>query len=1654
MFSYTGPDSPGVDVETNLPHATSPQSPDKGSIRSTSLFRSARMSLTRIYIPLEIAQATYAEIGEIGLVQFRDLNTEVNAFQRAFVSAIRRLDEMERKIREIHPSFATTRPPPVVDSSRYADVRTTQLIDDLEAKLNQHEARVLQLNESQASFSKRFYELTEMRHVLRESSAFLDGSQSLQTIVSTDPDSVDAPLLASEEGGESARGRTRLAFVVGVIPRNKMGVFERVLWRVLRGNLYMNHAEIDEQIRDPETEELVEKNSFIIFAHGRELLGKIRKISESLGATLYPIDEHPEKRREDAVEVVSRIEDLTRVLAHTTSTRRAELRIVAQSIEEWSAVIKKEKAIYYAMNMAEYDPSKKAIVAEGWAPTDSLSAIRGALRAVSRRTGATVPPVLDVLSTNKEPPTHHPVNKFTTGFQSIINAYGVARYREVNPGLFTIITFPFLFAMMFGDVGHGVLLTLIGVFLTAKETSLYKYRHDEMFGMVYSGRYIILLMGIFSMYTGLIYNDVFSLSLDWFGGSGWIFEPQPGDKEIGLQTRVYPFGVDPAWVHAENKLLFINSYKMKQAVLIGVLHMSFGIVLQIWNHLQFKRWVSIVFEFIPQLIFMEVIFGYLCLMILYKWSTDWYSLGKPPPGILNTLIYMFLSPGTLKPDTTVYEGQGTIQVVLLLTALVCVPWMLVPKPLILRAEHNKKVHSSRPRSNRTRESEDGQYLLGDDTASPYENDSEDEEEPFDFGEIVVHQVIHTIEYCLSCISNTASYLRLWALSLAHAQLSEVLWKMVLTSVFSLASKGSVLGGVFVWAGFAVWFALTVFILLIMEGLSAFLHALRLHWVEIAQTTYAELGEVGLVQFRDLNPEVNAFQRAFVSEIRRLDEMERKIRFLESQLEKAGVIVNTVTESTLYSRMRTPQLIDDLEAKLNEHEGRVLQMNNSQETLNKRYLELTEMRHVLRETGTFFDEAQSRQEDLSGGAAQPDAPLLASEEGEFGGDGGRGSANLGFVAGVIPRNKMIVFERVLWRVLRGNLYMNYAEIEEPIRDPVTDEVVKKNVFIIFAHGKELLGKIRKISESLGATLYPVDEHPEKRREDAMEVIARIEDLNQVLANTTSTRKAELKKVALSVEAWNMIVKKEKAIYYAMNMADYDPGKKALVAEGWVPTQSLPVVQGALRTVSERTGATVPPILDVISTKKEPPTFHPVNKFTTGFQSIIDAYGVARYREVNPGLYTVVTFPFLFAMMFGDFGHGLLLTLIGVFLTAKEKSLYKYRTDEMFGMVYGGRYIILLMGIYSMYTGLIYNDVFSLSFEFFGGSGWQFHGHVGDKEIGLQTKVYPFGVDPAWVHAENKLLFINSYKMKQAVLLGVIHMSFGIVLQVWNHLQFKRWVSIVFEFVPQFIFMEAIFGYLCLMIIYKWSTDWYSVGKPPPGLLNTLIYMFLSPGAIKSDTRVYDGQGTIQVALLAIALICVPLMLLPKPFILRAQHNKKVQAKELAAVASEGENGDDAHNGTHGAAGHHELEEEEEDHFEFGEIMIHQIIHTIEFCLGCISNTASYLRLWALSLAHAQLSEVLWKMVLTTVFGMAADGAGLGGVLVWAGFAAWFSLTIFILLIMEGLSAFLHALRLHWVEFNNKFYEGSGRLFEPFSFLRLDEGEDIVVPFDSSGLGGGH
>ena len=260
----------------------------------------------------------------------------------------------------------------------------------------------------------------------------------------------------------------------------------------------MNTIEIDEQTYDPESRELVDKNVFIIFAHGQQILAKIRKISESLSATLYPID--TEHRTSQLIECNARIDDITSVLTNTNTTLHTELRLIANTLLEWYVIVRKEKAIYDAMNRFEYDPARKCLIAEGWVARNDLTSVQASLRNVSDSPSGVSTPIMNELRTGKEPPTFHRTNKLTGEFQMIIDSYGIAKYREVNPTIVAIVTFPFLFAVMFGDIGHGFIMVVVGGLMCYFEKPLAKVR-DELFDMIYSGRYIVLLMGLFSMYS-------------------------------------------------------------------------------------------------------------------------------------------------------------------------------------------------------------------------------------------------------------------------------------------------------------------------------------------------------------------------------------------------------------------------------------------------------------------------------------------------------------------------------------------------------------------------------------------------------------------------------------------------------------------------------------------------------------------------------------------------------------------------------------------------------------------------------------------------------------------------------------------------------------------------------------------------------------------------------------------------------------------------------------------------------------------------------------------------------------------------------------------------------------------------------------------------
>ncbi|CAH1774495.1 unnamed protein product [Owenia fusiformis] len=833
--------------------------------------------------------------------------------------------------------------------------------------------------------------------------------------------------------------------------------------------------------------------------------------------------------------------------------------------------------------------------------------------------------------------------------------------------------------------------------------------------------------------------------------------------------------------------------------------------------------------------------------------------------------------------------------------------------------------------------------------------------------------------------------------------------------------------------------------------------------EAAYACVSELGELGLVQFRDLNPDVSAFQRKFVNEVRRCDEMERKLRFLEKEIKKDGIPMLDTGDNP---DAPAPREMIDLEATFEKLENEMKEVNSNSEALKRNYLELTELKHILRKTQNFFDEAEIHHQAMNDPALSEENVGLLGEDGlRAGGQ----ALRLGFVAGVILRERIPAFEKMLWRACRGNVFLKQAEIETPLEDPLTGDQVNKSVFIIFFQGDQLKSRVKKICEGFRATLYPCPETPAERREMAIGVMTRIEDLNTVLGQTQDHRHRVLVAAAKNIKVWFIKVKKIKAIYHTLNMFNLDVTQKCLIAECWCPVADLDKIQLALRRGTEQSGSSVPSILNRMTTRQEPPTYNRVNKFTTAFQGIVDAYGVANYREVNPTPYTVITFPFLFAVMFGDAGHGIIMFLFALFLVLREKQLAAAKIDdEIFKMLFGGRYIILLMGIFSIYTGVIYNDWFSKSINIFG-SAWiadinryTANGSCGagyaecvnlsnTKDVQLNPanaseftgKVYPFGVDPIWQLSTNKITLLNSYKMKLSVILGVGQMLFGIFLSFFNHRHFKKPINIFCEFIPHIIFLMCIFGYLNILILWKWATPYYVQNSAAaPSLLLGLINMFLFKYADENDTNVpvssklfYSGQKPIQFMLVALAAICVPWIMLVKPYILYKRNKSKTARRALMSEAN-GATPNDQDVIHHPEQVHQENIPEEE--FQIGEVVIIQVIHTIEFCLGCISNTASYLRLWALSLAHAELSDVLWSMVFRV--GLSINGWAGAAVLIFV-FIFWSVLTLAVLLVMEGLSAFLHAIRLHWIEFQNKFYTGMGYKFVPFSFDQILETSHI-------------
>ncbi|OEH80411.1 vacuolar proton-translocating ATPase [Cyclospora cayetanensis] len=858
---------------------------------------------------------------------------------------------------------------------------------------------------------------------------------------------------------------------------------------------------------------------------------------------------------------------------------------------------------------------------------------------------------------------------------------------------------------------------------------------------------------------------------------------------------------------------------------------------------------------------------------------------------------------------------------------------------------------------------------------------------------------------------------------------------------------------------------------------------------VAHEMLERIGRLSAVQFVDM--QANALVRPYNNYIQRIEEMERIIRFLHEEIrclelataatrggDTAPLVVKAPKGGQSFLENGKGYILDRVEEALSRLYAQfVLFKGNNTNLQNEKNAALEEQCVLqvavqqLRVGGaggnTLYGQGPGR--GFSGG------PPAGGPRGDFQEDtedieDGRNllfpqsgdefmslsassktgeNAAVSAVAGMIALQDIPRFQRTLFRSTRGNAFSFFQPTDQKFTDPKTGADLQKNVFVVYHQGSTqslLHEKIKRVCLAFNGHCYqwPSTLRQAKERLDALTDVIRDKEKalaayeNYFLGEISTLLDIPREGSSSLIEEWRMFCQKEKAIYAALNC--FEGRDMTLRCSCWIPKakeESVRMVLKSMKTEGDEQGSAF------LLTEKQfsnamPPTFFKSTEFTDPSQMLVDTYGVPRYQEANPAFLASVTFPFLFGVMYGDIGHGGIVFLLGLYLLFFSDYLKK--NGGMFASFVPYRYLLALMGFFAFYAGFLYNDLFALGVDIFG-TTWTEDGHEeingGIRLRRIGEKTYPFGVDPAWKGATNELLMMNSIKMKLSVLIAVVHMGVGVLLKGLNAIHFKDKLDFFFEFIPQFIFLMTLIGYMNFMVLYKWVTP---LTHNKPNLISAIINMCMM-GEVTPDEELYPNQQTVERVLLVLIVLTVPVMFLVKPTILLLKSKqKKASSKKIDMASGDhdpeaGSNNDHnsglAHHQSSGAGGGQGDEHEDAG---AGDLYIFQMIETIEFVLGTISNTASYLRLWALSLAHQQLSLVFYSQTVVRALTM-SDSTALVAVVLFFVFALFAFITFGVILCMDLLEVSLHALRLQWVEFQNKFFKGDGYKFDPLDFLAV-------------------
>ena len=873
-----------------------------------------------------------------------------------------------------------------------------------------------------------------------------------------------------------------------------------------------------------------------------------------------------------------------------------------------------------------------------------------------------------------------------------------------------------------------------------------------------------------------------------------------------------------------------------------------------------------------------------------------------------------------------------------------------------------------------------------------------------------------------------------------------------------------------------------------------------------------------VEFEDLTKDDLEAKKNFSEMIKRCDEIKKKILDFTKvcydfhlpfhYYQKFEIFQKDINDDMKNRDKKYGSTYFDLvENEIIENDKKINELVDSHSQTRDNLVTLIEKKHVLLKAEelirTNFDFSQ----------------FSEAEPGEDGIKQGLGS-DLNLMAGVINLENELKMKRMIFRISRGRAITAFYSLEinndeylltssvrergmtlaqnnqQPGRYERLSSLIqskdvgtfntKKKIFTIIFQGSSeniLLQKLLKVCEVFQASRYPVPKNSEIKNE-----INKIEEeiklkknlitsIEKTLIDFCNTRNLYENKPGFKYSLYKLFFEQEKMIYTALNKCRV----RDTFVDGqiWIPTNELEQVNNLLQNLfsqndegQNRQNKTSAYLEDIpFDENAKPPTLILTNQFTEAFQSVVNTYGIPRYQEINPGYFTIITFPFLFGVMYGDIGHGLILLLFSLYLILFEKDL----TKSILKPFLFAKYFLLLMGIFATYCGLLYNDFLSMPVD--AGSCYEISGKNKNDALNrtFVTKdgkneycTYKFGLDPVWYSSSNELTFVNSFKMKISVIFGVFQMVIGIILKGLNAIHEKDYSEFIFIFIPQLFLMLIMFGYMDFLIFIKWNTE-YPCNFFAPDIKSYLMNIFLKFGELPAFTDITwkitdqicqehvdslkkpyqyelltdkDSLEKVHTGIFVTCIILIIFMLVPKILV---DYCKIKRAKNMDINNIQPQNIIDQQN----------MENEENIIFKedfspqnqreeiskgLSDIIVAAAIETIEFVLGTVSNTASYLRLWALSLAHSQLASVFFTKTIILI-GNATGSWFINSLLLIAAFPVFAGVTALVLLFMDLMECFLHTLRLHWVEFQNKFYRADGYQFSPFCFAQsLDLNED--------------